>query len=854
MKHACFHCGEPVPASFHGPVSYEGEDRATCCYGCQAVMNAIVEAGLDDYYRYRTEVAALGVVPEDLAAELDSLAIYDEPEFIEQLLVQADETGISNTAEVTLSVEGMRCGACVWLLERTVGALPGVKTATFNYSTGRAYVVFHVNQIALSKVLQRINSVGYQAIPFDASKQEQKLTEESRQRMQRLFVAGIGMMQVMMYALPHYLSDTGDIDDAHVQLLRWASMVLTTPVVLFSAKPFFAGAWRSVSSRSVGMDVPVTIGILAAFSASVWNTLVGNGDTYFDSVSMFVFLLLLARYLEWYVRCRALRSIDNVVINTPETAQLRVGGADANNRPESNYRTVPAMRLAIGDVIRVDSGETVPVDATVIERGGSIDCSVLTGESLPIRVELGEKVPSGALVAGAPLTLSVSQPQKHSTLSVIGKLVERGASDKPLVVKMADQVAGYFVRGLLAFAALVYLGWLVVDPSRAATIAITVLVVSCPCALSLATPAVLAAATSVLLEFRILITRGHALETVDRITDVVLDKTGTLTKGQPAVASYTIGVGQDHDQTLSLAATLEAGAAHPFARAISALAKHNVKLNTLEHGIGGGVSALLEDDRRVRIGSIAWCGLNAESVKQFNYKHGVHDGVVSDVYLCVIDNLDNPSESSILARFSLADPLRDDAKDTIATLLARGLRVHLLSGDQHSVVSDIAHKLGIERWQALASPMDKQRYVQSLQQRGAKVLMIGDGINDAPVLAAADVSMAIGNATTLARTSADTISLASGLSVIPTLLHYAERTAAVIKQNLAWALAYNCIAIPAAAFGYISPWLAAIGMATSSIIVAANAYRLWLRAPKKDIDLKGNQSATRKPQDMLWNH
>lgn len=787
-------------------------------------MQAIVDAGLTDYYRFRTEPAVAGVLPDALETQLDELRVFDEPEFIDQLLTaepsQHSAEPAGSVAEVVLSIDGISCGACVWLLERRLYALAGVLKVSVNGSTHRAHLRFNPQVVSLSAILQHIKRIGYPALPLDVKQQEQRLRQESRQQIQRLFVSGIAMMQVMMYALPGYLSDRAEIAQAHLQLLHWASMVLTVPVILFAAKPFYQGAWRSFRTGSVGMDVPVVIGITAAFCISVYHTVTHQGQIYFDSVSMFVFLLLLARYLEWSVRSRSLRTIDEISQQTIDTANLCVDGAT---------RVVPAGRLKVGDTVLVNSGETVPVNGIVLDNRSLIDLSVLTGESAPLAVEPQDVVAGGAIVVGTPLLLRATATQQQSTLSVIAGLIQRAASDKPAMVKSADQVAHYFVWWLLSFAAVVFLCWWWIDSARAATVAITVLVVSCPCALSLATPAALAVATGNLLRSRLLITKSHVLETSAAITDVVLDKTGTLTNGTPQVISVDCADQVTSADAVALAKVLEAGAAHPFAVAISELdmpdALPTALLQQIQHQVGAGVQAQTADGRYFRIGSPQWCQLDQIALERFD--NACSPGAVgSFIYLCVSSEAQFTSPR-VIARFVFADTLRPEAADVIACLKSRGLRVHLLSGDQRNVSETCARTLGIDHVCARALPQDKQRYVNTLQQQGACVLMVGDGINDAPVLALADVSVAMSHATSLAQTSADAIALAGGLNALPLLLQQARRTSRVVKQNLAWALGYNALAIPLAALGLVAPWAAAIGMAGSSLLVAANACRLW---------------------------
>ena len=709
---------------------------------------------------------------------------------------------------------------------------------------------FDPEKITLSQILRRAAEVGYRAVPFDASKREAHIRYQTRVLLQRLFLAALAMMQVMMYALPAYLSDTGEIEQAYVQLMRWASLTLTVPVMLYSAQPFFSGAWRDIRALSPGMDVPVVIGLLAAFIASVWATITGEGEIYFDSVSMFVFLLLGARYLEWTARRRAMRAVDDLAAARPETAHRLETDAAGLKQPV----LVPAARLQPDDLIKVASGEHIPVDSNVESGSSAIDQSLLTGESIPVPVSVGDLVPGGALLAGAPLVLRVQQAQSSSVLSVIEALVDRSAAEKPRLARLADQVASRFVTALLLFAPIVWLFWHFMDPVRAWPVAIAVLVVSCPCALSLATPAALAAATGSLLRSHMLITRGHALETLAGITDVVFDKTGTLTTGQPSLTHYDVFGSANRLQVLQVAASMEAGAAHPFARAlISAAARSptahgpiergpttSSAVNSVSHEAGFGIGASYTSAEgklaMLRLGSAGWCGLGADDVHMARSKASSDSAAASEVFLCEYSthvsqcSQTSPGEPCLLARFTFADTLRTECDDLITTIRSLGLQIHLLSGDHEQAVAAVANRLGIDKMQSSAAPAAKRHYVQALQRTGATVLMIGDGINDAPVLAAADVSIAVGSATSLARTAADVISLQPGIRGIALLLYKARHTQRIIRQNLLWAALYNLIAIPAAAMGFIPPWAAAIGMAVSSLLVAGNAIRLW--APK----------------------
>ncbi len=810
---ACFHCGQPVPAGGRWRVRLDGSEREMCCAGCQAVAQAIVDAGLDDYYRHRTAPAA---GPSSIPPELDALALYDEPD-VQERFVRAGP----DSAEATLMLDGLRCGACVWLIERTLAAQPGVTTASVNFATERAVLRWDPSRTRLSTLLARIAAIGYRAMPYDAQQREAQLTRTTRSLFRRMFVAGIGMMQVMMYAVPAYIAAPGDIEWEYEQLMRWASLLLTLPVILYSAQPFFAGALRDLRARSLGMDVPVALGMAAAFAASAWATMVGHGEVYFDSVTMFAFLLLAARYLEWVARRRASRAVDAMAAALPERVHRLVDSGpspDETALASAQVEAVPATRVEPGDLLRVGVGERIAVDAVIVAGSTAIDQSLLTGESVPVPRAPGDEVPGGAINAGNPIHLRVLRRSTDSTLSTIERLIERAALEKPAIALAADRVAAWFVLVLLVFAAAVFAAWWWIEPARALPIAIAVLVVSCPCALSLATPAALAAATGAATRHGALVASGRALETMAAATDVVFDKTGTLTEGRPQLVE-TITFGRTgRDEALALAAALEAGSPHPLARALVAAARGTAAAPAATGIVqqpGLGVEAEI-DGRRLRLGSRSFIGQWAALPEPTG-------AAGSEVWLA--------APGSLLARFELRDTLRPGAAQIVARLERDGLRVHLLSGDHAHAVAAAAATLGVEHARAEASPADKLDHVRSLQREGRRVLMVGDGINDAPVLAAADASIAMGDATALAQTSADVVLLSPELDLVARMLGLARRTRRVILQNLGWATAYNLVAIPAAALGYVPPWLAAIGMSASSLLVVGNALRLRLAAP-----------------------
>ncbi len=806
---ACFHCGEPVDEPGRWRTTVDGTEREMCCAGCRAVADAIVASGLHDYYRTRSAPAAgAAVVPPELA----QLRIWDDEQVQARFVRSAGDDH-----EATLLVDGLRCGACVWLLEQGLRGRRGVVDVSVNLATERATLRWDPAATRLSALLEAIGRLGYRAQPFDAREREAQIQRTSKALFRRLFVAGLAMMQVMMYAFPAYVAAPGEIDAAHESLMRWASLALTVPVMTYSASPFFVGAWRDLRARSVGMDVPVVIGLVAAFVASVHATVTGRGEVYFDSVTMFVCLLLAARYLEWIARRRAGRAIDAVAASAPDSAERIDEASGAIER-------VPATRIVPGDRLRVSTGERIAVDACVVEGSTCVDQSLLTGESLPVPRAVGDEVPGGAINAGNPVVVRALRASADSAISTIERLIERGAAGKPRLAGITDRVARVFVAALLVLAGVVWFAWMQVDPARAAPIAIAVLVVSCPCALSMATPAALAAATGAAIRRAILIGRPDALERVADCTDVVFDKTGTLTCGRPEIVGVerldeTSGTAA---QALAIAAALESGHAHPLADAIRRAAPPMAPdaLAASRSVPGHGVEGIV-DGRRYRLGARAFVaewhpGIGDDAVQPGN------DG---DTLVWLVD------ERSPIARLRFRDGLRAEARSVVDSLSAAGLRVHLLSGDRGASVRAVARELAIGHVRSDARPDDKLAYVRELQRARRRVLMVGDGINDAPVLAAADVSVAVGNASSLARTAAAVVLLGTSLRELVALRALALRTRSIVRQNLGWALCYNAVAIPAAAIGWVPPWLAALGMSASSMLVVINALRLIPRTP-----------------------
>lgn len=797
---SCFHCGLPVPAGSHWKVNIDEVEQPMCCPGCEAVARAIVDNGLIDYYRNRQ------ALPQGVAAPVpDALKLYDTPE------LSAQFTNSEGGGEATLSVEGIRCAACVWLIERRLSQVPGLQAADLNVATEKLQVRWDTSQCKPSDILHAVREVGYVAYPFDPIQHGELLRKNSRAMFKRLFVAGLSMMQVMMYAVPVYMADAGEIEPDMERLMRWASFWLTMPAVVYSAQPFFKGAWTDLKHRALGMDVPVALGIAAAFIGSTWSTIVGKGDVYFDSVTMFIFLLLASRYLELLARRKAAGSLETMQHALPDSAWLL---EDFPSTREA--QRVAAATLRTGDIVLVKPGEAIPADSMIVDGETAVDLSLLTGESQPQAKRAGDAIAGGAVNISQPVVLRVEKVARDSTLSSLIRLIERAGQGKPKISQWADHVAAWFVAALLLLALGVLAFWSWHDASRAWPIAIAVLVVSCPCALSLATPSALAAATDRLLRQGVLVMQPHVLETLHRATHVVFDKTGTLTEGRPSVHELTMLGEISEEKALGIAAALEAASAHPLSQGLIAAARARAvpswSADSVTHHAGLGLEGQV-NGKRYRIGSAAFVA--ALAGERLLPEAPVHR---TSVYL--------GGEQGWHARFALADALKPDAADVVRYFRSRGMKTILLSGDAPAIVNEVASSLSMEAAQGGMLPQQKLDVVQQLQREGAVVVMVGDGINDAAVLRAADVSFAMGSGAALAQSHADAVLLSAKLSLLTDAADAASACMRVIRQNLAWATVYNLVAIPAAALGLLTPWMAGLGMSASSALVVANALRL----------------------------
>jgi len=779
-----------------------------CCIGCEAVAQSIVDNGLVDYYRHRDAMPETR--REAMPVELQELGLFDHPDFQKSFVRPVGE----HEREAALILEGVTCAACVWLNENHVARLPGVSAIEINYATRRARVRWDERQIKLSDILAAIQAIGYRAYPYDAERSEQVAHRERRSMLWRVFVAGFGMMQVMMYAFPVYVAGEGDMTWDIEQLLRWASLLLTLPVVLYSAAPFFQRAWRDLRLRRLGMDVPVALGVGSAFAASLWATLTDGPEVYFDSVTMFVFFLLGGRYLEMIARQKAVRGVEELGKALPSFAERLAGWPG-----ESAGERVPTSQLVAGEVLRVRPGEVIPVDGVVVEGRGEANESLLTGESMPVPKAVGDRVTGGSINVSSPLLVRVEQVGDATRLAAIRRLMDRAATEKPRIATLSDRVAAYFIVTLLVLAAGTGVAWYLIDPSRALWIFVSVLVVACPCALSLATPTALTVATDTLARMGVLVTRGHAIETLARASHFVFDKTGTLTLGKMRVEEVRALGTVSAERLVVLAAAIEQGSAHPVAAGLRAAAGDVVlpPVAELVAETGQGMHGVV-DGERLWIGRPAWVASAAGA----EMPGALADCAASGGTVILLAR-----RGCGLGLFRLADSLREDAPALARRLAGEGVELSLLSGDAQAVVDAVATRLGIGDARGGLDPQGKQQAIVEMQRdRKAVVAMVGDGVNDAPVLAQAHVSVAMGGGTDLARNQADIVLLNERFGSLAEGIVLARKTLRIIRQNLWWSFAYNFTSVPLAMAGLVTPWMAGIGMAASSLLVVLNAMRL----------------------------
>jgi Cu2+-exporting ATPase len=803
-KDSCYHCGLPVPGGGPWRGTILGESREFCCAGCQAVAGAIAESGLEDYYRLRTE-SAPAPAPEDAEAD----RIYDRPE-----TQAAFARDVGALREASLFLEGVRCPACLWLNEERLRTLPGVAEAAASYAGQSVRVRWDPARLALSEILAAVRGIGYRARPIDPRHRAGIEAEARRRDAARLVFAGMVGMMVMNLALASYL--IGGPDAAGRLPLwevfgRWGSLVAAAALLAYPGQDFFAGAWRDIRLGRAGMDVPIALGLATAWAGSTWATVRGSGPVYYDAIGMLVFFVLLARAFETRARLEAAATFDRYAVVRPATARrLEDGGGESE---------VAAGDLSTGDRIRVLPGEIVPADGVLLEEA-VLDEAVLTGEPWPRRRGPGEPVAAGSRVTGRPALLRVTATEAASTLGEIRRLLERGLAGRPRFVEIADRLAARLVVVVLLSSAATAALWLARDPARALSATVAVLIVTCPCALALATPVALAITAGRFAKIGVVSARAGGLERLASADTAVFDKTGTLTTATPRLEGVETAGGLDCEGALAVAAALEADTPHPAGRALLAAAGSPPEpARDTQQLPGRGVEGTVSGARwwigspEFALGPAALPAAFGESLSRARAE-GRLAALLSD-------------RAGRAALFTFAEELRPGAGEIVAELRRAGVaRTAVLSGDASAPVERIGSLLGFDEALGAMRMDDKLAWIRTREGSGARILFVGDGLNDAPTLAAARTSVSFAEAPQLSKLASDFLILGHDLQCLAAARRIARRSRRVLAQNLGWALAYNLLAVPLAAAGLVPPWAAALGMSVSSLVVVANALRL----------------------------
>lgn len=743
----------------------------------------------------------------------DDFTVLDDP--VEQLeFTEYQEGAEGRTAESVLMVQGMYCAACADTVECALQHLPGVHSARVHAATRRLTLRWDPAQTCMSSLAQVVGRTGYRLLPLQQALSISERLRETREMLWRLFVAGFCSMQVMMYAWPSYVTEPGEIPADIDQLLRWASWVISVPVVTFSSGPFFRNAWRDLQQGRIGMDTPVSIGILVTFLASSAATFDPTGpwghEVWFDSLTMFVLFLLGGRYLELKARDRTAGALDTLMNRLPEVCD--------REKADLSFEAVSARRLVVGDVVRVQAGQAFPGDGTVLDASATVDEALLTGESHPVTREQGQSVVAGSFNLAGPVRVRLERMGRDTRFSQIVALMEKASTEKPRLAILADRIAAPFLVLVLLAAGGGGWYWWEMDHAQALSVAVAVLIVTCPCALSLATPSAMLTSAGALARRGTLVRRLQAFETLANIDTVIFDKTGTLTHDRLELCAVQVRPGATREQALACAAALAQGSLHPVSRGIAQAAQSedlaSPGLTDVTERAGQGMLGQVVGGGWLRLGSAAFCEVPDQ--------HRVASAAPS-AYLA--------DQHGWLASFELREGLREDARETVDALRALGVGTWLLSGDHEAAAHQVGASVGVDHIMAGASPEQKLAEVVRLQSLGRRVAMVGDGLNDGPVLARADTSFALGHAAALAQAQSDYVIQGGRLNEVLLTLRQARSTMRIVKQNLIWAASYNAVGVPLALVGLMPPWLAGLGMAGSSLLVVLNAQRLADRYP-----------------------
>jgi Cu2+-exporting ATPase len=800
----CYHCELPIYSTVKWYATINGVARPMCCLGCKSVAEIIAAGGFQTYYKNRTQ--ATDTANEITDQLIQELRLYDRPDQ-QQSFVRKITKNNNNQLEANLLIQGISCAACVWLLENHLKTIDGIANVNISLSSHKAQIVWNSEVIKLSDIMRQVYYIGYKCKPWDPDQQYNIQFHEQRNFTKRLAVAGIGAMQVMMFAIAIYAGDfSSDLSTKYLSIFNYINVLFTTPVVFYSASPFFASAARAIKNSTINMDVSISLAIIFAYSSSLWTVLINHSppgvDVYFDSICMFVFFLLSGRFLELKARYFMYRSSETLTDLLPKSCMKWHNG---------KFIQVAITDLQPNDLIRIAPGEIIPADGILISATCSVNEAIISGESLPVTKHINDKLLCASINTEQTIQMRVTKKSSNSEIAKALQLVNSAEQVKPKIANLATTIAKWFTSAVLLIATTVFL-YRYFYADNALYIMLSVLVVTCPCALSLAIPVAITATTGNLNRLGLLITKSHVVESLNLVDTIVFDKTGTLTTGNLKLTNIQPIANTNADYCLKLAVSLEECYDHQIARAFKQQLNNSNDIFTVtarKNFVGNGIAGTINNNY-YRLGTVNFASSNSK------LEHPTTDGQ----WVLLTEN------NIPICWFNFADSLRPETKNVIKALKGINKQIIILSGDHLNPVTKLAKELGINHFYAQKNPEQKLEIVKKLQQNKRKVLMVGDGINDVPVLSVADVSLAMGCVANLNTSSADAILIKNNLVAVVHALYLAKKNHTITFENLLWAGCYNICVLPLAIMGMIAPWMAAIGMTLSSLLVITNSLRL----------------------------
>ncbi|SFV69562.1 Lead, cadmium, zinc and mercury transporting ATPase; Copper-translocating P-type ATPase [hydrothermal vent metagenome] len=788
---ACTHCN----LIFSEEVMIVEDEHYFCCKGCQGVYHLLNAEGLDTFYDKLGDTTLQPATPQT-----DDLEKFDLEGF-KNKYIKINEEGLY---EIHLIIEGIHCSACVWLNEKVLHKTQGVLEATINYTNNKAKVVWDPEVVKLSKLIETIRSIGYNAYPYDPRLQEERATATRKTYYTRILVAVFGAMNIMWLAIAHYAGYFSGIQQSFKDILNWAEFILATPVLFYSGWIFFRGAYYGYKNRIVNMDTLVAAGALFAYIYSIYAMLTHSGEVYFDSVVMIITFVLVGKYLEVLSKKSAVDTLDGIMGTTPtEVTVIK----------DNSKSLLSIENVIVGDTIELKPGEKVVIDGTLIWGEASFDESSLTGENEPLYKKQGDSILSGSICLDSVVHYKATKDASNSMLTSIISLLEESITKKPHIEQLANSVSGYFSVTILLIALITFAGWYFYQGNfeTALIVAISVIVIACPCALGLATPMATLVGISMAAKRGILFKEASFLETMAQADILALDKTGTITEGKPAVVNAKL---YDNFNPSLLYALV----------------------NTSNHPVSKGIQRYIETEYKQiehlslkKISTIEAKGITASYHNQI--LAGGNESLLKDLGIKVDTNSQNTLffftvNKELVARFELSDTIREDAKEAISQIKALGIEVVMLTGDHLQSAQKVAKAVGIEEIHAKLLPQDKAHLINLLHKKGHRVVMAGDGINDSIALASSDIAIAMGNGADVAISVSDIVMLDEKPLRILEAFRLSRRTFRSVKENLGFSLFYNAVAVPLAVLGFVNPLLAALSMSLSSLIVVGNSMRI----------------------------